>query len=146
MVKADEVHNVQSRMKPACLWLLSWLAIAAVGAPQIRKGLTRAPATEHTRNGDDSMVVRIATANLAGAVNDLRSVRHQGASHCGQSAGNVWIEVNRLKREGQNVKAIEGYALELEHSFRSNPQNSINRRHILNNLDYEIEALKRRQR
>lgn len=64
----------------------------------------------------------------------------------GRSAGDLWIEVDQLKRGGQNVKNIEWHVSELEESLRGNRQDGASRRHILNNLNYEIEALNPRNR
>jgi hypothetical protein len=56
----------------------------------------------------------------------------------------MWMEVSQLKRHGQSVRAIESYLSDLEGSVRRGQADAVARQHILNNLDYEIERLKRR--
>lgn len=68
----------------------------------------------------------------------------EAGSATSQSAGILWIEFNRLKREGQNVGRIACHLSELEETLRCNPQDASAKRHILNNLNHEIEILKRR--
>jgi hypothetical protein len=55
----------------------------------------------------------------------------------------MWIEVDRLKRQGQNVRAIEYYLSDLEASRRLGEQGAAAGRHAANNLEYEIERLNR---
>ena len=83
---------------------------------------------------------------MASWVTDLQGTRSQVGSGAGQSAGNLWMEVNRLKRGGQNVRQIEWYVCDLEGNLRGGQQDASARRHILNNLSYEIDALNRRLR
>ena len=82
---------------------------------------------------------------MASVVNELQAASGHGDSRA-EKSGSLWIEVNRLRREGQNVRSIEWYASELEGSLRRGEQDAVARRHILNNLSYEVENLKRRQR
>jgi hypothetical protein len=86
-----------------------------------------------------------AAGNMASVVNELQATSGHGDSRA-EKSGSLWIEVNRLRREGQNVRSIEWYASELEGSLRRDEQDAVARRHILNNLSYEVENLKRRQR
>ena len=83
---------------------------------------------------------------MASAVSQIQAAQNRDDAAAGQSAGTLWIEVDRLKRGRQNVKQIEWYVSDLENSLRRGPQDATARRHILNNLSYEIEALNRRQR
>jgi len=55
------------------------------------------------------------------------------------------MEVERLKRQGQNVQAIEWYVTELEGNLRRNGQGASAQRHLRNNLNHEIEVLKRQR-
>jgi hypothetical protein len=55
----------------------------------------------------------------------------------------MWIEVDHLKREGQNVRAIEYYLSDLEASRRLGEQGAAASRHAANNLEYEIQRLNR---
>lgn len=86
-----------------------------------------------------------ATANMASVVEDLQANCASGRSGVGRSAGDLWIEVDKLKRAGQPVRNLEWQVSELEANLRSSRQDTVARRHILNNLSYEVEALNRRQ-
>ncbi len=77
-------------------------------------------------------------------MDDLQATRRQDGWGAGQSVGNLWIEIDRLKRGGQDVRTIEWYASELEESLRHGQPDEVARRHILNNLSYETDALRRR--
>jgi len=83
---------------------------------------------------------------MASIVADLQATSGGDRSGAGRSAGDLWIEVNRLKRGGQDVKSIEWQVSELEESLRGGQQDAVARRHILNNLSHEIETLNRRNR
>jgi hypothetical protein len=78
-------------------------------------------------------------------VNELKA-RNQNPSPGGGSAGNLWMEVNRLKRSGADVRRIESYVSDLEGSLRNPQQDASSRRHILNNLELEMQILKQRGR
>ena len=75
-------------------------------------------------------------------------VRTSGQSESGarHAAENLWTDVDRLRREGVNVRSIEYYTADLERSLRPGYENATARRHIQNNLEYEIEAVRRRMR
>jgi hypothetical protein len=60
--------------------------------------------------------------------------------------GGMRMEVDRLKRQGQNVRAIEYYLSDLEAGTRRGAQGITTRRHAANNLEYEIDQLNRRLR
>jgi hypothetical protein len=70
----------------------------------------------------------------------------QSESRARHAAENLWTEVDRLKRGGVNVSAIEYYTADLERSLRPGYENATARRHIQNNLEYEIDAVRRRMR
>ena len=70
----------------------------------------------------------------------------QISSAAGRSSGNLWIEVNKLKQTGQDVRRIEWHISELEESLRNPQRDASGKRHILDNLELEMEALKRRGR
>jgi len=83
---------------------------------------------------------------MASIVADLQATSSGDRAGTGRSAGDLWLEVGRLKRDGQNVRNIEWQVSELEESLRGNREDAVARRHILNNLNYELEALNRRNR
>jgi hypothetical protein len=56
----------------------------------------------------------------------------------------MWMEVDRLKRQGQNVRAIEYYLSDLEASRGRGEQGAVASRYAANNLEYEIQRLNRR--
>jgi hypothetical protein len=56
----------------------------------------------------------------------------------------MWMEVDRLKRQGQNVRAIEYYLSDLEASERLGEQGAAASRCAANNLEYEIQRLNRK--
>lgn len=78
-------------------------------------------------------------------ISDLQASRGQVYSHSRQDAGDLWIEVNRLKRGGQQVRQIEWMVSELE-GLRGSPDEASAKRHILNNLELEMSTLQRRLR
>ncbi len=55
------------------------------------------------------------------------------------------MEVNQLRNRGEDVRRIEWYVSDLEASLRMQ-QDASARRHILNNLELEMQNLKRRAR
>ncbi len=81
---------------------------------------------------------------MTAIVTDLQATPARDGSGASQSVGNLWIEVDRLKREGQSVRNLEWQVSELEESLRGNHEDAASRRHRLDNLAYEIEALQRR--
>jgi hypothetical protein len=56
----------------------------------------------------------------------------------------MWIEVDRLKRQGQEVRAIEYYLSDLEASKRRGGQGAAASRYAANNLEHEIQRLNHR--
>lgn len=75
---------------------------------------------------------------------DLQAARRGDGSRTGPLAGDLWIELGHLKREGPNTRQVEWYLSDLEGSLRRGPQDAGARRHILNNLSHEIELVRRR--
>ncbi|HNQ91253.1 MAG TPA: hypothetical protein PKM73_21780 [Verrucomicrobiota bacterium] len=128
-------------MKPLYLLVVGLAALLAACGPSSRRELTRT--TEEAKRDSDPQVVRRATRNMASTVADLQA---RSGQRCGprQSAGDLWIEIDRLKRDGREVRNVEWRVSELEESLRRNRGNDASRRHILNDLSYEIEVLKRR--
>jgi hypothetical protein len=55
----------------------------------------------------------------------------------------MWTEVDRLKRQGKNVRALEYYLSDLEASRRLGEQGASASRQAANNLEYEIQRLNR---
>ncbi len=134
-------------MMHAHLRLLGCIALLAGCTPQSKPELSTTPSTtsEPARPDAESRDVYRAAGNLAAVANELRAASSHGDSRA-EKSGDIWIEVKRLRREGQNVRSIEWYACDLEGSLRRGEQGGVARQHILNNLDYEVENLKRRQR
>ena len=83
---------------------------------------------------------------MVSIVASLQVTSSEDRPGAGRSAGDLWIEVDRLKRSGQNVKNIEWQVSELEESLRRGQPDAVARQHMLNNLSYELEALNRRNR
>lgn len=77
---------------------------------------------------------------------ELEAIRRQDRLTAGRSVGDLWIGVDRLKRDGHPVRPIGWYLSDLEGSLRVDTADSATRRHLLNNLHYEIESLNRRSR
>jgi hypothetical protein len=75
-----------------------------------------------------------------------RTTSDQSESGARNAAENLWSEVDRLKRGSVNVRSIEYYASDLERSLRPGYDNATARRHIQNNLEYEIDAVRRQMR
>jgi len=82
--------------------------------------------------------------NMASVVSELKASPDPGKAR--QQVGELWIQADHLKRAGRNTRNVEGLLSELEWSLRSNQQDASARRHLANELEYEIEALKRRNR
>jgi hypothetical protein len=82
--------------------------------------------------------------NMASVVSELKTSPEPGKAR--QQVGELWIQADHLKREGRNTRNIEGLLSDIEGNLRSNHQDSEARRHLANELEYEIEALKRKNR
>jgi hypothetical protein len=87
---------------------------------------------------------RSPAANLPALVLDLRGVGTRPSPRLPQTIGGMWIEVDHLKRQGHNVRAIEYYLSDLEASRRLGEQGAAASRYAANNLEYEIQRLNRR--
>jgi len=129
-------------MKPIHYVLVALAALLVADAPregrQSSRGVEACPATA------GGPTARRSAGRLAALVNDLQAVQRRDGSGTGQSTGNLWVELDRLRRDGQSVRQIEWYVSDLEGSLRRGTDGGAARRHILNNLSYEVEALKRR--
>jgi len=132
-------------MKPRSLWcaLTAVMVLLATDAGPGRSGPPgstgeRASAAADTPRQSQSM------RRLAAVVSELHAAQHAPGTGGARSAGDVWIEVDHLKREGYRTQAIEWYASELEGSLRRGADDATARRHILNNLSYEAEVMRRR--
>jgi hypothetical protein len=137
--------GVQSAVKAAAYaLLLGYGAFLATLAPPTERN--PAHLREPTQAGADLHHIRHVARRLATAANDLQATAGQDHALPVRSVGNLWIEVDRLKRQGQNVRQIEWHVSELEENLRGGQSDAAKRRHILNNLDYEIEVLNRRLR
>jgi hypothetical protein len=82
--------------------------------------------------------------NMANAVSELKASPDPGKAR--QQVGELWIQSDHFKREGGNTRNIEGLLSDLEANLRSNQQDASARRHLANELEYEVEALKRKNR
>ncbi len=82
--------------------------------------------------------------DMASAVNELKASPDPGRAR--QQVGELWIQVARLKRSGKNTRNVEGLVSDLEGRLGSNQQDASARRHLANELEYEVEALKRGNR
>ncbi len=82
--------------------------------------------------------------DMASAVNELKASADPGRAR--QQVGELWIQVDHLKREGRNTRNVEGLVSDLEGRLGSNQQDASARRHLANELEYEVEALKRKNR
>ena len=146
---------VKSVMKPLHVWMVGVVVVLAAcpshlgpnasrmtrsGRPNAGRAQTETPGSHA-----DRQAIRRAARNLTFWAHDLQATHGGDASGSGRRVGDLWIEVNRLRRGGQNVRAIEWYVSDLEGSLRRGQEDAAARRHILNNLDYEIEVLKRRR-
>ncbi len=82
--------------------------------------------------------------NMAKAINELKASPDPGRTR--QQVGELWIQVEHLKRAGRNTRNVEGLVSDLEDRLGSNQQDASPRRHLANELEYEVDALKRRNR
>jgi hypothetical protein len=87
----------------------------------------------------------ISAANLSARVPDLQGVGTRPSPGVAQTIGVMWTEVDHLKRQGQNVRAIEYYLSDLEASRRLGEQGAAASRYAANNLEYEIQRLIRQR-
>ena len=82
--------------------------------------------------------------NMASVVSELKASPDRPKAM--QQVGELWIQTGQLKRGGRNTRNVEGLLSDLEGNLRSNQQDTSARRHLANELAYEIEALKRKNR
>lgn len=134
--------GVSSSMKAMAVLVVALGALLVTDAPPVKDG--GRGTLEPSRPGTGALEPARAGRRLAAAVADLQAAQTRNGPRPGPSAGELWIEVNRLKREGQNTRQIEWHLSELEGSLRRGPQDAGGRRHILNNLTHEIELARRR--
>ena len=81
---------------------------------------------------------------MAAAVSELKSSPSSGKAR--DNVGELWIQASRLKGQRQDTRSVEGLLSDLEGNLRSSQPDVGARKHIINELEYEIEALKRRNR
>jgi hypothetical protein len=129
-------------MKAMPVLVVALAALLVSDAPPVRDG--GRGKLEPSRPGTGAVEPARAGRRLAAALAELRAAQTRDGPRPGPSAGELWIEVNRWKREGQNTRQIEWYLTDLEGSLRRGPQDAGARRHILNNLSHEIELARRR--
>lgn len=128
-------------MKPVHLWLAALAVLVVNDGPPAKDNAPRT--VESHRLGAETQEIHRAARRMAAVVSDLRAAQGRGDSGTGQSAGDLWIEVNHLKREGHQTRQIEWYVSDLEGNLRRGQEGIAARRHILNNLEYELQALRR---
>lgn len=144
---SDQEHE-QVQEHEAARWP-AWLSVAALTAFFVILVPNSGPAPPPVRV-DTPLQAKLpradvgrALGNLESWIDDMKSDRVI-SSAAGRSAGNLWMEVNQLKRRGHDVRRMEWCISELEESLR-NPQLSASaRRHMLSNLEFEMQALKRK--
>jgi hypothetical protein len=143
-LNTDGIVSVKSEMKAASLWLAAFTVLAAPAPPATNPAPGPGSAKEPRQVTPHTDDVRRAVGNMESWVTDLRA-RKELNPGVSLSAGNLWMEVNQLKRSGADVRRIEWYVSDLENSLRTQ-QDASARRHILNNLELEMQTLKRRAR
>jgi hypothetical protein len=143
-LNTDVVVSVESEMKAASLLLAAFTVLAAPAPPATNPATGPDAAKDSRRPTPCSGDVRRAIGNMESWVTDLRA-RNEINPGVSPSAGNLWMEVNQLRNRGQDVRRIEWYVSDLEASLRTQ-QDASARRHILNNLELEMQNMKRRTR
>ena len=130
-------------MKPLSIALIVICGLALADTRTLRD---QAQTGGFPQPGVEVPLMHRAGGNLSARVAEVRA-RLAAQDGVGvQSAGNLWIEVDRLKREGQPVRTLEWLVSDLDGSLRRGPQAASARRHILNNLEHEIQVLRARNR
>lgn len=129
-------------MNPASFFLTVLLVSVVSRAPHVGVRLPTAP--DPAWRSDAPEAVRPATASLVAWAEQLRAANRRDGASTAPSAGNLWIETDRLRQTGHRVRHLEWAVSDLENSLRRGPADAAARRHLLNKLDYEIEALTRR--
>ncbi len=126
-------------MKPALIVVLG-LALFLTGC----KERNRQPSGEPTVAQDEPAKTDRPLQSVASVVSDLKATPDPAKAR--EQVGELWSQANRLKREGRNTRNIEGLLSDLEANLRSNQQDAAARRHLANELEYEVQALKRKDR
>jgi hypothetical protein len=134
--------EVSSSMKAMPVLAVALAALLVTDAPPVKDGARGK--LEPSSPGVGVLEPARAGRLLADTVAELQAAQSVDRSRSHPSAGELWIQVNRLKREGQNTRQIEWYLTDLEGSLRRGPQDAGTRRHLLNNLSHEIELVRRR--
>ncbi len=143
-LNTDGIGSVELDMKAASLLLAAFTVLAAPAPPATSPAPEPGSAKESRQLTPRSGDVRRAIGNMESWVRDLRA-RNEINPGVSSSAGNLWMEVNQLRNRGADVRRIEWYVSDLEASLRMQ-QDASARRHILNNLELEMQNLKRRAR
>lgn len=132
-------------MKAACLPVAALTAFLVTLVPNLSHA--PAPATvsmsvqAESRRGDGDS----ALDNLESWMTNMKSDTAIRAA-AGRSAGNLWMEIQQLKRSGQDVGRFEWRVSELEESLRNQGQDASARRRIVSDLELEMQLLKQRGR
>ena len=133
-------------MKPAVLLLAGVLGLLATGDTRRHSPRTGTVSRSKSANVKYPQANR-AARHLLSTVHDLQAARTPANSTVNRAdTGNLWTDVRNLRRAGANTRAIEYYTSDLEHSLRRGSQGAAAARHALNNLEYEANLLRQRQR
>jgi hypothetical protein len=79
-------------MKPAYLWLAVLALLLVADGPPAKRDAPRT--IESSGPVAEAHEVRRATQRMAAVVSDLQATRRRNDSRTGQSAGDLWTEVN----------------------------------------------------
>ncbi len=126
-------------MNPALIVVIG-LALFLTGCKERNEQTAEKPAVAQEEPAETDRRIQ----SLAGAASELKASSAPGKAR--QQVGELWIQADHLGREGRNTRNVEGLLSDLEANLRSNQQDAGARRHLANELEYEIEALKRQNR
>jgi len=129
-------------MKPARVLLFALLLLVAFAVQPTKERPLRAPVSPGPEQ--EAPHILKSARNLSSLASDLQGATTHHGSGAAQTVGGMWMEIDRLKRQGQNVRAIEYYLSDLEASNRRGEQGATASRYAANNLEYEIQRLNRR--
>jgi hypothetical protein len=131
--------GVKTVMKPASI-LVVGLTLLLTGCNETKDQPPGKPQAPQADRAETDRALR----NMATVVSELKA--SPNADKARQHVGDLWIQAGHLKSERRDIRNVEGLLSDLEGNLRSSQQDAGARRHIVNNLEYEIEALKRKNR
>ena len=129
-------------MKPVLLLLAGLLFLVGTMASHSAKAPRPAPASSLC--APESTAARHSAQGLSARLPELQRVETRSKSQVAETIGGLWMDVDRLQQQGENVRAIEYYLSDLEAGKRRGEQGIAASRHAANNLEYEIQQLNRR--